>query len=273
MAYRPLNEYRARPETEMRERARAFAADLARRRSVRHFSPRPVPREIIEQCLRAAATAPSGANQQPWHFVAVSDAATKRRIRQAAEQEERAFYGGRAPDEWLRAIAPLGTDADKPFLDTAPWLIVVFARAYGLVPAESAPPTTPAENAPGDPDVPGMRRVKHYYVQESVGLATGLLIAAVHHAGLASLTHTPSPMGFLREVLQRPANERAFLILVVGYPAEDATVPDITRKPFDAVATFVRATTRATAPRSPWRRTTAGALSPRPLLERHASTG
>ena len=207
------------PIEEMRARVAEFGADMARRRTVRDFSPRPVPRDVIEGCLRTAASAPSGANRQPWHFVAVENTAVKARIREAAEQEERTFYEERAPDEWLEALAPLGTDWHKPFLETAPWLIVVFAQAHGVA-------------ADG-------RRMKHYYVQESVGIATGLLVAAVHRAGLASLTHTPSPMGFLGEILGRPANERAFLILVVGHAADGAMVPDIARKPFEDVATFV----------------------------------
>jgi nitroreductase len=214
----PLD-FREYPPEEMARRARGFRDEMARRRTVRHFSERPVDRGIIEDCLRAAGSAPSGANLQPWHFVVVSDPATKHAIREAAEAEERAFYGGRAPDDWLEALAPLGTDADKPFLDAAPYLIVVFGRAFG--------------------ESPDGRRIKHYYVNESVGIATGVLIAALHHAGLATLTHTPSPMGFLRTVLRRPENERAFLILVAGYPAEGATVPDIGRKGLDEIATFV----------------------------------
>lgn len=203
----------------MTSRALAFYEDVRRRRTVRDFSDRPVPRAVIEHCIRAAGTAPNGANLQPWHFVAVSDPAVKRRIREGAEEEERAFYGGKAPQEWLDALAPLGTDAHKPFLETAPWLIVIFAESYG--------------------ELPDGRKVKHYYTQESVGIATGILITAVHHAGLVSLTHTPSPMGFLNEILDRPARERAFLILVVGHPADGATVPDITKKPLDAIATFI----------------------------------
>jgi len=215
----PLTEYQEYPLEEMQQRAAAFYAEIRRRRTVRDFSPRPVPREVIENCLRAAGTAPSGANMQPWHFVVVSDAAVKSRIRTAAEDEERAFYGGRAPEEWLDALAPLGTNADKPFLETAPYLIAIFALAYGAT-------------AEGE-------KVKHYYVQESAGIATGFLIAALHHAGLATLTHTPSPMRFLNDILGRPANERPFLLLVTGYPAEDATVPQITKKPLEQIATFV----------------------------------
>ncbi|MDP2318935.1 MAG: nitroreductase family protein [Acidobacteriota bacterium] len=206
------------PET-MTRRAAAFYEDVKRRRTVRDFSDRPVPREVIENCLRAAGTAPNGANLQPWHFVAVGDPAIKRKIREGAEEEERAFYSGKAPQEWLDALAPLGTDEHKPFLETAPWLIVIFGESYG--------------------ELPDGRKVKHYYTQESVGIATGILITAVHHAGLVSLTHTPSPMGFLNDILGRPARERPFLILVVGYPADGATVPDITKKPLDAIATFI----------------------------------
>jgi nitroreductase len=192
---------------------------MRRRRTVREFSDRPVPRSVIEACLRTAGTAPSGANQQPWHFVAVSDPAVKSHIRQAAEAEEREFYERRASQEWLDALAPLGTDAHKPFLEIAPYLIAIFAQTYGM-------------GADGG-------KIKHYYVTESVGIATGLLIAALHHAGLATLTHTPSPMGFLNEILGRPANERPFLLLVVGYPAENAQVPAITKKALEEIATFV----------------------------------
>lgn len=216
--FKPLNP-RTYPLEEMQRRATDFYAEMRRRRTVRDFSARPVPREIIENCLRTAGTAPSGANQQPWHFVVVSNPALKRQIREAAEAEERAFYEERAPEEWLEALAPLGTDADKPFLETAPYLIVIFAQTYGL-------------QADG-------RKVKHYYVTESVGIATGLLITALHRAGLASLTHTPSPMGFLSDLLGRPANERPFLILVVGYPAEGALVPNIEKKSLAEIATFL----------------------------------
>jgi nitroreductase len=201
-------------------RARAFAALMASRRTVRDYSPRPVPRAIVEAALDAARTAPSGANLQPWHFVAVGagDAELRRRIRDAAEQEEREFYEQRAPREWLDALAPLGTDWRKPFLEIAPWLIAIFVEPHGV-------------------DAGG-RVVKHYYAVESVGIATGLLIAALHHAGLATLTHTPSPMGFLNALLGRPAHERPFLLLVAGHPADDAQVPDITRKPADEVVSW-----------------------------------
>ncbi len=215
--FEPLTSYREYPVPEMMERSRRFAAELARRRTVRQFSDRPVPRSVIEACLEAASSAPSGAHLQPWHFVVVSDPSLKRRIREAAERAEREFYAT-APDEWLEALAPLGTDANKPYLETAPYLIAVFAQRFGLTPN-------------------GERRT-HYYVMESVGIATGLLLAALHHAGLASLTHTPNPMGFLSEVLERPANERPLMLVVTGYPAPDAVVPRLRRKPLDAVATF-----------------------------------
>ncbi len=215
--FEPLTSYREYPPAEMVERSRAFAADLARRRTVRQFSDRPVPKGVIEACLEAASTAPSGAHLQPWHFVVVSDPGLKRRVREAAEVAEREFYA-HAPQEWLDALAPLGTDAHKPYLETAPVLIAVFAQRYGLT----------AE---------GKRRT-HYYVMESVGIATGLLLAALHHAGLASLTHTPNPMGFLGEVLERPPNERAVMLVVTGYPAPGAEVPNLRRKPLGAIATF-----------------------------------
>ncbi|MFN8060521.1 MAG: nitroreductase family protein [Vicinamibacterales bacterium] len=218
-AFVPYREYREWPVDEMRARAVAFHAEMATRRTVREFSERPVPRDIVEACIRTAATAPSGANKQPWHFVAVQDIDVKRRIREGAEEEERSFYSGRAPAEWLKALAPLGTDARKSFLEVAPWLIVIFAEQYEL--GESG------------------ERAKNYYVQESVGIATGLLIAAVHHAGLASLTHTPSPMGFLGQLLDRPSNERPYLILVVGYPVPGVHVPAITKKPLREISTFV----------------------------------
>ncbi len=215
----PLSGYVEYPEDEMRRRASSFQADMHRRRSVRHFSDRPVPRQVIEDCVRAAGSAPSGANMQPWFFAVVSNPEIKRRIREAAEKEEREFYGTRAPQEWLEALAPLGTDEHKPFLEEAPYLIVIFVQRFGFTPDGA--------------------KFKHYYALESVGIATGLLITAVHHAGLVSLTHTPSPMGFLNEILGRPQNEKPFLTLVVGYPAEDARVPDIERKPFNEICEFV----------------------------------
>jgi iodotyrosine deiodinase len=215
----PWSTYREYPIEEMQRRADEFHAELSRRRTVREFSTRPVPRPIIERCLLAAGTAPNGANLQPWHFVVVSDPQVKHKIRIAAEAEEREFYERRAPAEWLAALAPFGTNSDKPFLDTAPYLIAIFAQTYGVL--------------------PDGRRVKHYYVSESVGIATGFLIAALHHAGLATLTHTPSPMGFLNEILGRPSHERPFLLLVTGYPEENVQVPDITKKPLEEIASFV----------------------------------
>jgi iodotyrosine deiodinase len=215
----PLSTYREYSVEEMRERVERFYADLARRRTVREFSDRPVPRDIVETALKAAGTAPSGANLQPWHFVVVSNAETKKKIREAAEAEEREFYEHRASPEWLAALAPLGTDSSKPFLETAPYLIAVFLQKYGRL-----------EDG---------RKVKHYYPTESTGLATGILITALHQAGLATLTHTPSPMKFLNEILGRPVSERPFLLLVVGYPADDAQVPDISRKNLDDFTTFI----------------------------------
>lgn len=207
------------PAEEMRQRAVTFYEEMRSRRTVRHFSDREVPMDVVKQCLRTAGTAPNGANLQPWTFVVVRDPAVKRRIREVAEAEENEFYERRAPEEWLEALEPFDTDARKPFLETAPILIAIFAQSYGL-------------DAQGD-------RIKHYYVQESVGIATGFLIAALHVAGLATLTHTPSPMRFLNEILERPENERPFLLLVVGYPAEDAHVPDIDKKPLDEIAVFI----------------------------------
>jgi len=200
-------------------RAEAFEATMRPRRTVRRFADTPVPRAVIESALRTAGRAPNGANMQPWTFVAVSAADVKRRIREAAEAEERSFYGGRAPSEWLEALQPFGTDANKPFLETAPWLIAVFAQSHGVRDDGSTE--------------------KHYYVKESVGIACGFLLAALHHAGLATLTHTPSPMGFLRDILERPANEQAFLLVVTGVPADDATAPRIDKKPLDEIARFV----------------------------------
>ena len=200
-------------------RALQFRADMASRRSVRMFSPDPVPREMIEHAIMTAASAPSGAHQQPWTFVAVSDPAMKHRIRVAAETEERRNYESRMSVEWLAALAPLGTDWHKDFLDVAPWLVVLFEQVHGW-------------------HRDGTVR-KHYYVRESVGIACGLFVAAIHRMGLATLTHTPSPMGFLSRVLERPKNERPFVLLPVGYPAEGCVVPDLTRKPLDEVAVFV----------------------------------
>jgi nitroreductase len=201
----------------MLARARQFVAELGRRRTVRQFSDRPIPDGVIEACLSAAGTAPSGAHQQPWHFVVITEPDLKRRIRAAAEAAEQEFYAT-APQDWLEALAPLGTDQHKPYLETAPVLIAVFARRYGIRPDGS--------------------RQTHYYVTESVGIATGFLIAALHHAGLVTLTHTPSPMGFLNRVLERPASERALMLVVAGFPAPEARVPDLRRKALGEIATF-----------------------------------
>ena len=215
----PLPEFVEYPPEEMRERINNFYNSVSRRRTVREFSDRPVPRDIIETALMAANTAPSGANLQPWHFVVVSGAETKKKIREAAEVEEREFYEHRASEEWLAALEPLGTDSNKPFLGTAPYLIAVFLQKFAVL--------------------PDGRKVKHYYPTESTGLATGILITALHQAGLACLTHTPSPMKFLNEILGRPKTERPFLLLVTGYPADDAEVPDISRKSLSEFASFV----------------------------------
>ena len=214
-----LKAFRRYPMEEMQRRAGEFYRDVNRRRTVRDFTDSPLPRELIENCLKAADTAPSGANQHPWHFVVVEDADLKREIRIHAEEEEREFYENRAPQEWLDALAPLGTDAEKPFLETAPCLIVIFARVYGVLPEG--------------------QKIKHYYVNESVGIATGILITALHHSGLVTLTHTPSPMKFLNGCLKRPENERPFLILVTGFPAGDAKVPDLKRRDLSEIATFL----------------------------------
>jgi nitroreductase len=199
----------------MRERAASFYERMDRRRSVRDFSDRPVPRDLIETAIRTAGTAPSGAHRQPWQFVAVDDPDLKAKIREAAEAEEKKNYEERMSDEWLEALDPIGTDWQKPFLETAPWLVVCFAESYGV-------------------DDEG-ETIKNYYVQESVGIACGLFITAVHQMGLATLTHTPSPMNFLSEILDRPSNERPYILFPVGYPAEDASVPDLNRKPLDAI--------------------------------------
>jgi iodotyrosine deiodinase len=215
----PLPKRESYSDDDLSQRARAFRAEISQRRTVRHFSDRPVPRPVIEDCLAAAGSAPSGANLQPWHFVAVADPALKHEIRVAAEAEEREFYEHRAPREWLEALAPIGTDSNKPFLEIAPWLIAVFSQPYR--------------------PLPGGQRMKHYYATESVGLATGFLVAAIHHAGLVALTHTPSPMAFLNRILDRPAHEKPFVLLVVGHPAEDASVPDIKRKPLEEISSFL----------------------------------
>jgi iodotyrosine deiodinase len=215
----PLTAYVRRPPAEVAQRAQAFFDSMRNRRTVRDFSDTPVPREVIEHCLRTAGTAPSGANQQPWHFAVIASPDAKRRVRAAAEEEERDFYSRRAPQEWLSALAPLGTDAEKPFLETAPYLIVCFGQRYG-------------EHADGS-------RTKHYYVPESVGIAMGFLIAALHQAGLASLTHTPSPMKFLNEICGRPESEQPYVLLVVGYPADDAQVPAIVRKDLADISSWL----------------------------------
>jgi nitroreductase len=215
----PLKTYQEYPADEMQRRSIDFCAEMHRRRTIREYSDRPVAKEIIEQCIATAGSAPSGANIQPWHFVAVNDAHIKSEIRTAAEVEEREFYATKASEEWLKALEPLGTDDHKEFLEKAPWLIVVFAEKYGLTAAG--------------------KKVKHYYTPESVGLASGLLIAALHHAGLATLTHTPSPMGFLKTILKRPDNERPFLLIVAGYPEDDVKVPDISRKSLQEISTFI----------------------------------
>ena len=202
------------------ERSSQYLKTMSSRRTVRQFSDQPVPKDIIDTAIRAAGTAPSGANHQPWHFVGVRDPNIKREIRLAAEAEERAFYAGKAGDNWLQDIGPLGTDAQKPFLETAPWLIAIFSERYGL-------------------DANGSKR-KNYYISESVGIATGFLISALHTAGLATLTHTPSPMKFLNTILKRPANERPFILMVVGYAAPNAKVPRAAtiKKSFNEIATF-----------------------------------
>lgn len=215
----PLEGYQSFSEEVMQERSRAFYRDISRRRTVRDFSPKPVSRQVIENCLLAAGTAPNGANLQPWSFVVVHDPEIKRQIRLAAEQEEKAFYQERAPQEWLDALKPLGTDWRKPFLETAPWLIAIFEQKHGVRQDGS--------------------KIKHYYSKESVGIATGILITAIHNAGLVSLTHTPSPMGFLNRILHRPDYEKPFLLLVVGHPAENVQVPRLTKKSLLEIATFI----------------------------------
>lgn len=215
----PLTSYLEYPPEEMKRRAATFRAEMQRRRSVRTFSSRPVAREVVEDCLLTAGSAPSGANQQPWSFVVVSDLEIKQQIRQAAEKEEYEFYHAKAPKQWLDALSDLGTNEQKPFLEKAPYLIVIFSQTYGIQ--------------------PDGEKVKHYYVRHSVGIATGMLITAIHNAGLVALTYTPPKMGFLREILTRPENEQPFLVLVVGYPAEGTKVPDITRKKLHEIATFV----------------------------------
>ncbi|MBK9097163.1 MAG: nitroreductase family protein [bacterium] len=215
----PLSNYRLYDQAEMIERSRAFYDDIKRRRTVRDFSDKSVPKEIIENCIKAASTSPSGANLQPWHFVVVSDPIIKKKIRIAAEEEEREFYSKRAPKEWLETLEPLGTDEQKPFLELAPYLIAIFYKSFEF-------------STEG-------RQLKQYYAIESTGIATGILITAIHNAGLVSLTHTPSPMNFLNEILSRPKNERPFLLLVVGYPSADALVPNIKKKSLHEIASFI----------------------------------
>ncbi len=215
----PLPQRPSVSDSDVATKVATFAKMMAQRRTVRDFSERPIAREVIEDCLRVAGSAPSGANLQPWHFVAISDPAIKHEIRIGAESEEREFYQHRAPKEWLEALAPIGTDWHKPFLEIAPWLIGVFSQPYKIL--------------------PDGRRMKHYYATESVGIATGFLVAAIHQAGLASLTHTPSPMAFLNRILKRPNYEKPFLLLVVGHPADGAVVPNITRKDVDLIRSFV----------------------------------
>ena len=214
-----LSNYKEYPFDEMLKRSQAFYEDIKRRRTVRDFSDKPVQKEIIENCIKAAGTAPSGANLQPWHFVVVSNPEIKKKIRLAAEEEEKEFYRTRAPKEWLEVLEPLGTDENKPFLETAPYLIAIFYKSYEVL--------------------PDGRQIKQYYAMESTGIATGILITAIHNAGLVSLTHTPSPMNFLNEILNRPKNERPFLLLVVGYPAKDVKVPDIKKKSLQEIASFI----------------------------------
>ena len=217
--FEALTGYRRRPCAEMKKRAAAFRSEMARRRTVRDFSDEAVDRAVIEDCLRAASTAPSGANQQPWTFVVVSDPGMKRRIRQGAEKVEKSFYSQEATQGWVNDLQHLGTGPSKPFLETAPYLIVIFSQLYGVS--------------------PGGEKQKHYYVLESVGIATGMLITALHHAGLATLTYTPANMRFLNRVLSRPGNEKPFMILVAGYPADGASVPVLKKKALEDVAVFV----------------------------------
>ena len=226
---RPANrfvplDFTERPVAEMKTRAAAFYDLMRRRRTVRDFDDRTIPAEVVERALLTAGSAPSGAHRQPWHFVVVTDAEQKAAIRDAAEREERAFYGQRASEEWLAALEPLGTDANKPFLTTAPVLIAVFLRRFTVVPGKAGEPS---------------RRLKNYYTAESVGIATGLLIAALHNAGIATLTHTPSPMRFLNDLLGRPPDERAYVLVVAGYPTAHAQVPDLQRYALGELATFV----------------------------------
>jgi nitroreductase len=215
----PLPSFTEYPSDVMIKKSQEFYKLLKRRRTVRDFSEKKVAMEVIENCIRTAGTAPSGANLQPWHFVVVSDPEIKNKMRIAAEEEEKEFYNNRAPKEWLDALAHLGTNEHKPFLETASYLIAIFSKSYEILPDGG--------------------KVKNYYAQESTGIACGMLITAIHKAGLVSLTHTPSPMSFLNEILGRPKNERPFLLLVVGYPAKDAKVPDIQKKKLEEIASFI----------------------------------
>ena len=211
-------QFTRRSAEESLARARAFHEEMNRRRTTRNFSSEPVPRELIEHAIRTAGTAPSGAHQQPWTFVAVSDPVVKRELRDAAEREEHKFYHGKAPPGWIEALLPLGTDEHKPHLTDAPWVVVLFRKTYGL-------------SADGS-------RSTYYYTDESCGIAAGFFIAAIHQMGLVTLTHTPNPMGFLRDLLGRPVNEKAMLVMPVGYPAADARVPDLSRKPIEEIAVW-----------------------------------
>lgn len=215
----PLSDYKILPEPEMIKRSENFYEEIKKRRTIREFSDKPVPVEIINNGIKSAGTAPNGANLQPWHFVVVSDKQIKHKIRIAAEEEEKEFYSKRAPKEWLEALAPLGTNREKPFLEDAPYLIVIFSKSFDVR--------------------PDGKKVKQYYSLESTGIAAGILITALHHSGLVTLTHTPNPMGFLNEILKRPANEKPFLILVAGYPAEGVKVPDIKKKDISEITTFI----------------------------------
>jgi nitroreductase len=215
----PLPEYKEYTQEEMLDRSRSFLKDIKRRRTVRDFSDKRIPKEIIENCIAVANSAPSGANKQPWHFVVVNTPLIKKKIRVAAEEEEREFYSSRAPQEWLEALAPLGTDSNKPFLETAPYLIVIFSKSLDVLPDGT--------------------KLKTYYAVESTGIAAGFLISAIHNTGMVCLTHTPSPMKFLNDICGRPQNEKPFLVLVVGYPAENAKVPDIVKKGLNEVTTYL----------------------------------
>lgn len=216
----PLTDFIEYPQDEMLARSQAFLEDMKRRHSIRSFSDKPVPKEIIENCIKTAGRAPNGANHQPWHFVAISDPEIKKQVREQAELHERGFYEGRAGEEWLDALKPLGTDAQKPYLETAPWLIAIFSQKKGGINAED--------------------KNTNYYVHESVGIATGFLITALHNAGLATLTHTPKPMSFLNKICERGDNERAYMLLIAGYPTDDATIPhhSTVKKSLDEIATF-----------------------------------